>query len=195
MPTIDRPDGFPPTPVSLLARLQKADDAAAWSRFVHLYTPLIYSWAKRAGLQESDAADLVQDVFLRLVRKLPDFRYDPGRSFRGWLKTMTMRLWHDRWGRRPSPGPVGTALPEPAAPDELTNLIEREYRDRLVQLALQLMRADFQPAAWQAFWRTVVDDMPAEAVGRELGLSAGAVYAAKFRVQNRLREEMKGLIE
>jgi RNA polymerase sigma-70 factor (ECF subfamily) len=75
------------TPVSPLDRLRQPGEADAWTRFVHLYTPLLFQWASRAGLREHDAADLVQDVLTLLVQKLPEFTYDPAKSFRGWLRT------------------------------------------------------------------------------------------------------------
>jgi RNA polymerase sigma-70 factor (ECF subfamily) len=181
--------------MSLLARLRQPKDDAAWTRFVHLYTPLLYSWATRTGLQDSDAADLVQEVFAHLLRKLPEFQYDPALRFRAWLRTVTMNLWRDRHRRRRAPEPAGDALPEPVAPDSLAALIDREYRDRLVQRAMQLMQADFQPATWQACWQVVVDGRSADDVGQALGLSVGAVYAAKFRVLTRLRQELEGLME
>ena len=50
------------TPITLLDRLRHSPDEAAWRKLVHLYTPLLFSWARRAGMPEHDAADLVQDV-------------------------------------------------------------------------------------------------------------------------------------
>ncbi len=194
MSSPDHAVGPPSTPVSLLARLRQPGDAVAWARFVHLYTPLLYAWLLRTGLQEADTADLVQDVFLHLVHKLPAFQYDPTLSFRGWLRTVTMNLWRERHKRRPAPAPAGAALPELAAPDALAALIDGEYRERVVQRALQLMQADFQPATWQACWQVVVEGCPAEEVARRLGVRVGAVYAAKFRVLNRLRQELEGLM-
>jgi RNA polymerase sigma-70 factor (ECF subfamily) len=62
------------TPASLLERLRQPFEPEAWARFVALCTPLIYSWARHLGLQEQDAADLVQDVFVTLLQVLPTFR-------------------------------------------------------------------------------------------------------------------------
>jgi RNA polymerase sigma-70 factor, ECF subfamily len=73
------------TPSSLLERLRHSFDPDAWARFVALYTPLIYSWGRRVGLQDQDAADLVQDAFATLVEVLPTFAYDRHKSFRRWL--------------------------------------------------------------------------------------------------------------
>ena len=77
------------TSVSLLRRLREPDHDAAWQRFVDLYAPLIFHWAKNRGLNPTDAADLVQEVLVTLVAKLPEFEYDPTKRFRGWLRTVT----------------------------------------------------------------------------------------------------------
>ena len=78
------------TPLSLLERLRHPADQDAWSRFVRLYTPLMCHWTRCVGMQDSDAADLMQDVFTLLVAKLPDFRHDGTNSFRSWLRTVTL---------------------------------------------------------------------------------------------------------
>ncbi len=75
------------TSVSLLQRLRQPAESEAWQRFVGLYTPLLFAWVRRLGLDENDAADIVQDIFVVLLRKLPEFRYDQNQSFRAWLHT------------------------------------------------------------------------------------------------------------
>jgi RNA polymerase sigma-70 factor (ECF subfamily) len=174
---------------SLLERLRRpAPDA--WIRFVQLYTPLMHRWASRLGLQDADAADLVQDVFGILVQKLPTFTYDPGRSFRGWLRTVLIHRWH-HWPRR-------AALPliaDPTISDPADEMLEDEYRSYLVDRALKIMQSDFEPATWKACWECVVNGRPAADVSAELGLSVAAVYIARSRVLRRLRDELRGLIE
>jgi RNA polymerase sigma-70 factor (ECF subfamily) len=185
------------TPASLLERVCKSWDQDAWSRFVQLYSPLIFEWARRCGLQPADSADLTQEVFTTLVQKLPEFTYDSHKSFRAWLRTVTLNHWRDRHRRtatRPLPG-NGRPLDQLEAPDELAALTDEEYRQYLVSRALQIMRADFAPATWQAFWQHGVLDHPASEVARELGVTVAAVYCGKLRVLNRLRQELHGLLD
>jgi RNA polymerase sigma-70 factor (ECF subfamily) len=185
------------TPSSLLERLRQPFEPEAWARFVALYTPLIYSWGRRVGLQDQDAADLVQDVFVTLLRVLPTFAYDRRQSFRKWLRTVTINQWRKR-GRRREPRTVqtGEGQPEPvAAGDDLEACWEAEYQQHLVGQGLALMRTDFAEATWKACWEVTAAGRPAAEVAAELGLSVGAVYAAKFRVLNRLRRELEGLLE
>ena len=181
------------TPISLLDRVRERQDADAWSRFVDLYTPILFGWARRIGLQEADAADLVQDVFSIVVLKLGEFRYDPNRSFRAWLKTVALNRIRER--RRQ----VGAAqlAPEhdPAESAASNEFWESEFRRDVVNRAIQIMRRDFEPTTWKACWAVVVEGRSAGEVARELGIRVGAVYAARFRVLSRLRQELAGMLD
>jgi RNA polymerase sigma-70 factor (ECF subfamily) len=167
----------------------------AWGRFVQLYTPLLYYWARRAGLPSEEAADLVQEVLLVLLRKLPEFTYDPQQSFRGWLRTITLNKWRERC-RRHTAAPRAeneAALSDLAAPGEGDAFEETEYRQWLVRRALRIMESEFEPTTWKACWEFVVSGRPAAEVAAELEVSVDVVYGAKSRVLRRLRQELAGL--
>jgi len=184
------------TSVSLLERLRKRDEQEAWERFVQLYSPLLSHWARRLGLDGQDADDLVQDVFIVLVQKLPEFRYDASQHFRGWLWTVIHNKWRER-GRRPAP-PTPTpleALDGATEPDVADVVSEAEYQAYLLKRALELGRGEFQETTWRAFWECVVADRSTAEVALELGLSENAVYLAKGRVLRRLRQELAGLLD
>jgi RNA polymerase sigma-70 factor (ECF subfamily) len=180
------------TSISLLERLKEPAAQESWSRFVNLYTPLLFYWARRLGLQETDAADLVQDVFALLVRKLPHFNYERDRSFRGWLRTVLYNQWRKKRPAQPATdtGLSGVADPEPAA-----DIGEAEFQQQLTVRALQLMQEEFQPSTWRACWETVVSGRPAADVAQELGISVNAVYLARSRVLRRLRQELEGMLD
>jgi RNA polymerase sigma-70 factor (ECF subfamily) len=183
------------TPASLLQRLRRPGEAAAWARFVALYTPLLFGWARRLGLQEADAADLVQDVLALLFRKLPEFEYDPGRSFRGWLQVVLRNKWRER-GRKPFPATAGgAALARVPDADGFAELEEAEYQRGLVRQALEALRGEFPALTWRVFHEYAVAGRPAEEVAAELGVRPGTVYAAKSRVLARLRRELAGLLD
>lgn len=177
------------TSATLLGQL-RGPDRAAWERFVALYTPLLFDWARHLGLQPSDAADLVQDVMATLVRRLPWFEYDRERSFRAWLKAVTVNQW--KRNRQRLPVTVGGDEPAASGPDPFE---EAEYARYLVRHGLDRVRHEFCDTVWRAFARHVLDDVPAAAVAAELGVKLGTVYAAKSRVFQRLREELAGLID
>ncbi len=185
------------TPATLLERVRNPANQEAWERFVQLYTPLLYSWAGQTGLRDQDATDLVQEVFVLLLQKLREFRYDRDGSFRGWLRTVLRNKWHEL-NRRRVPAPVDTRgellgeLPDRA---ECADLDEAEYRACLVQRALELVQGDFAPATWQAWQQFAIAGKPAAEVAHELNMTPHAVYLAKARVLRRLRQEVAGFLD
>jgi RNA polymerase sigma-70 factor (ECF subfamily) len=185
------------TSSSLLLRLRQPGDQAAWRRFTDLYTPLLFYWACRMGLPARDAADLVQDVFVILVQQMPRFEYDPGKSFRAWLRTVAENRWRDALRRRAAvPTNAGEGpLADAAVPDGAAALWEGEYRQFLLGRATQIMRSDFEEKTWKACWALVVEGKSGAAVAAELGMTTEAVFAAKSRVLRRLRQELAGLLD
>lgn len=182
------------TSSTLLHRLRQPQrEAAAWDRFVELYTPLLLAWARRLGLQEPDAADLVQDLFACLVEQLPRFEYDPKKSFRAWLKTLLLNRWRNLARRRQAR--TGADLADLPAPDADPDAEEREYRQHLVSRAAKLIEHEFPAASWRAFWQTAVVGRPVAEVAAELGVTANTVYLARSRVLRRLREELHGFLD
>ena len=113
----------PPTRQTLLLKLRDPEDASAWEEFTDLYTPLIYYWARKTGLQTQDAADLVQEVLTLVFQKLPEFEYDPTKSFRSWLRTVTMNKFR-QWCRKKSLGAIDVSQSAWANVSERSSLAE-----------------------------------------------------------------------
>src|SRR5262245_11952147 len=180
------------TSTSLLENVRQPSATIAWQRFVQLYTPLMHHWARRRlGLHDTD--DLVQEVFSVLVQRLPEFQYEPGKSFRAWLWTVMRNKWLELRRRKAAHQADDEALANVA--DQTEAFWEAYYRHHVVRRALELMQADFQPATWKACWEVVACDRPAAEVASELGLTIGAVHAARFRVLTRLRQDLQGLLD
>ena len=193
----------PLTRVTLLTRIRDGRDAEAWREFVQLYGPVVYRFARNRGLQDADAADLMQDVMRSVSSAIGRLDYDRSQgTFRGWLYTVTRnKIYNFLSAGRLRPKGTGdtdaherldaTPAREEDGPDEEW---EREYQRRLTDRAMDRVKGEFQPATWQAFWQTAVDGKPAAEVGRGLGMSSGAVYVAKSRVLARLREEVQQMM-
>lgn len=183
------------TSASLLQRLRAPKGPQDWTRFVQLYTPLLFHWMQKWGLQPQDAADLVQEVFVTLLQKLPEFRYERQRGFRNWLRTVALNKWRGWCRRRKMPVTPDGSLGDLPAPEESDELAAAEYRQHLVGRALSLMQTEFPEKMWKACWEHVVVGRPATDVAAELGISQGTVYVAKSRVLFRLRQELAGLLD
>jgi len=188
------------TSANLLKRLREPQAESAWQRFVELYAPLIFYWARQKGLNADDASDLLQDVLTTLLTRLPEFQHDPDRRFRGWLRTITVNRVTDMH-RRNAIRSLQTELDSTAVLNLLTQadsndrFIESEYRAVVINGALDLLRSEFQPVTWQACWLQIVEGQPASAVASQLNIPLNSVYLAKSRVLARLRQELEGLMD
>jgi RNA polymerase sigma-70 factor (ECF subfamily) len=180
------------TPASLLLRLRQPEETTAWGRFVELYTPLLFHWARQLGQQDSDCADLVQDVFLILWRKLPEFEYDSGRSFHAWLKTVFLNRYRTRQRQR---GPLPVELDAELLANSGSRIADGEDVRYLIRQAYRLIECEFSPLHQQAFRAYVLEERAPDAVARELGISPGTVYGIKSKILSRLRQELQQLFD
>lgn len=187
------------TSQTLLERVQR-HDPIAWRRFANLYTPLVFRWCTTNGLQVHDAADVVQEVFQAVFQGIARFQHHAaGQSLRGWLWTVTRNKVCDHFRRRrDEPAGVGGTVSYidgvAEFPESDTEPAERVATE-LAHRALALIQTDFEPGTWQAFWCVTVDGLSVKETAERLGLSPAAVYKAKSRVLNRLRQELDGLLD
>jgi RNA polymerase sigma-70 factor, ECF subfamily len=185
------------TPATLLEQVRQPGNHAAWERFVRLYTPLLLGFARRQGLQDADAADLVQDIFIALVRAMPEFRYDANGSFRGWLGAFAWNRFRERIRRR-VPQPAGDAHPaweQLTANSPADAFDEAEYRSTLLSRGLALTRPEFSPAVWALFEATVLHGSPPAEAANRFGVTLNSIYLARSRVLRRLKEVLAGLLD
>ena len=187
------------TSATLIARIQR-HEPDAWQKLADVYTPLVYAWARRGGLNDADAADAVQEVFRSVYSHAAEFDGEKQQSsFRAWIWTITRNQVRLHYRKR---GPTAQAQGGTDAArqineypdwidDEEEPVTSSESRS-LLQRTLAAVRGDFDDTTWQAFWRLAVENHTAADISAELGLSPGAVRQAKYRVLCRLRLEMGG---
>ena len=187
---------LPQTRQSLLIRLQDSASDSAWSEFVEVYEQAIYAYARRRGLQDADAWDVTQGVLAAVEKKISDWQLGSERgSFRGWLFRVARNIAVDKISaqskRAVASGDtrVAKVLAEHAdESQQQSNLFWYDYRRKLLHWAANRVKPDFKEKSWQAFWLTAVEGQKADAVASQLGMSAGSVYAAKFRIVKRIRQ-------
>ena len=192
------------TSTTLLQRLKDENDTDAWNDFVNRYSPKVFEWCRKNSLQDSDAADVTQQVLLKLVTTMRSFDYDSRRgSFRGWLKTVTANAVKDlarQWQRRNvrAAGDTVTAeqlssLADPRALSELSDRIESQYREELLREVEARIRARVKSATWTAWQLTAVEQVSAAEAAKRAGMSVSEVYVAKSRVNKMMRQEVQKL--
>ena len=191
----------PTTRPSLLLRIRRKDDHAAWAEFVEIYAPLIHGYCRRRGLQEADAANLTQDILSKVMNHADRFEYDTARGrFRGWLLTLTRNRLNDHFSglkrQTRGSGDTGVRAILEQVPDQDEQDDEQwdtDYQHRLFHWVAEKIRDEFQDATWRAFWNTAVKGQAAKQVAENLSMSVGAVYIAKSRVLARLKIRVRAV--
>ena len=189
-----------PTSPTLLGRLGRVPaDQAAWGEFAERYGRKIYGWCRHWHLQEADAEDVTQQVLLKLARTLRTFSYDPARSFRAWLKTVTHHAWRDFVEARnwPGAGSGDTAVLEQLqtvqARDALVEELDEEFARDLLEEAMARVRLRVQPHTWQAFHLLAVEGRSGAEAAERLNMKVATVFVARSKVQKMLQEEVRKL--
>ena len=197
-------DEILPTRASLLVRLKDWQDDRSWTEFFDTYWPLIYGVASKAGLSNSEAQDVVQEVFVSVSKNIGDFDYDPLRgSFKGWLLKLTRwRILGQFRKRKPEETiAVGhsyeseqktTLMQRLADPNALVQdeLWEKEWQRTLLEKGLENLKRKLDPLRYQVFDCCVHKEWPAQKISEAFNVSVDQVYQIKHRVTEALREEV-----
>jgi RNA polymerase sigma factor (sigma-70 family) len=174
---------------SLLSRLRDREDRDSWQTFFDLYWRLLYNVARRAGLDDPDAQDAVQDTVIAVAKEMPQFRYDPERgSFKQWLLSIVRRRVADHLRRRYRQLARAEAIEaedDPIAPDNadvIDEAWEQEWKRSVLDSAITLVRNQANPKHFQVFDYCVLKEWPASKVAETLGMNIAQVYLAKHRI-------------
>lgn len=191
----------PQTRATLLLRLRDRGDGDAWSEFLRDYGPMIYRFVRSRGLQDADAADLVQDVMRSVGMAIDRLEYQKQKGgFRAWLFTITRNKLSTFFEKRKRLGTIGNdthqfeMLGQASSDNELDAQWELEHQRQLASRAIETLQPTIEPKTWAAFELTAIKGLSAEETGAEIGMSKGAVYVARSRVTAKLRTEIERLL-
>jgi RNA polymerase sigma factor (sigma-70 family) len=190
---------------SLVERLADWGDRKRWQEFFDTYWKLIYSAARKSGLTDAEAQEVVQETVITVAKKIDKLNYDPAiGSFKGWLLQITRWRIADQFRKRE---PEGEKCPH-SQDDSLTATIERvpdsrivdldavweaEWQDNLLEAAIARVKKKIDPKQFQVFDCYARKEWPAQKVARRLRVSIGQVYLARHRVAALLKKEIKAL--
>ena len=197
-------ESWPSTHLSLLLSVKDPQETDAWSEFVARYRAPIVRFCRGVfHVQEATAEDVAQGILIRLIKEMQRFEYQPDKSFRGWLKTVTKNSVLDYYRKERRRIDVGTGdsnlqellqnLAETDSAEHLAEALSDELQRDLFQVAERLVRARVDDQTWRAY-RGRVDGKPAREVSSELSMKVAAVHKAKSRVLQMIREEIAMLL-
>ena len=195
------------TRASLLERLRDWDDQAGWREFFERYWRLVYNVARKAGLADAEAQDIVQETLLSVAKKMPGFQYDPALgSFKGWLLLIVRSRIVDHRRRRAVRPPLDatpgteedrdTAFIErlPASGgDDMDRVWQEEWERSILDSALERVKATVAARQYLVFQMTTAQGLSASTVARSLGINVAQVYLARHRVARAVKAEVEKL--
>ena len=193
---------FIPTRYTLLSRLQNWEDNDSWKDFFDTYWRLIYSVARKSGLTEVEAQEVVQETVISVAKHIHKFRRDHKLgSFKGWLCNITRWRIADQVRKRTHAVPVadGSDPSDPAHVESLPELPEQnpdlrweeEWHANLLQAAIDRVKLRVREEQYQIFDLQVLRHWPVSRITSTLGVSAARVYLAKHRVAALIKKEVR----
>jgi len=202
-------DEFIPTRASLLSRLKNWDNQESWRDFFNTYGKLIFSVAIKRGLNEQEAEEVVQETIISVAKTMSGFKYNPAKcSFKGWLRHLTDKRIADQFRKRKKgiesldanvSSTADTdfitfasrvADPNTETPDALW---EQEWRQSLLEAAIENVKAQVNPKQFRIFHRCMVENQSAGEVAKTFEVNIAQVYLAKHRVSALVKKEVKSL--
>jgi len=190
---------------SLVDRLANWDDQRRWQEFFDTYWKLIYSAARKSGLADAEAQEVVQETVITVAKNIDRLKYDPAiGSFKGWLLQITRWRISDQFRKREPEGVKRPNLQDDSCtatidrvPDsrivDLDAVWETGWKENLLEAAIARVKRKIDPKQFQIFDCYVRKEWPAQKVAERLRVSVGQVYLARHRVAALLKKEIKTL--
>ena len=180
---------------TLMTRIQEDPaDSSAWAEFVGIYQPMIRDWCVRWGSQPADAEDVAQQVLLKLLSAMKNYRRQAGSAFRCWLKTVTHNAWLDfvtsRRNSAQYPGSLNLIADSNDALADLETEMQRAFENELLALAMRRVEARVKPSTWEAFRLTAIENLQGVEAAARLNMEVSNVFVHKHRVMKLLEAEV-----
>lgn len=187
MPTSDTP-----TRVSIIEGV-RGRGPDRWVEFYAIYKPMLIGYFRKQGLSDGDAQDLVQDVFLKLCKRI--HTYDRKRTrFRTWLFTVARNTLIDQARRHQTQrqavdGWVTRVLEEASDDEDVQRAeFERSHHAQILQYAFEKVRRRSSERVWKCFEMSVIQAKPGAEVAAALEVSANVVYVNSWRVLQNVKD-------
>jgi RNA polymerase sigma-70 factor (ECF subfamily) len=139
------------TSLTWLDRLINTPDASDWQKLSIVYEPLLRNWIRKAGVPDSDSDDVVQEVLMVVVRRIPDFEHRFRGAFRGWLRSILstqLKRYFRTHARRPALLELDSLI-DSSSPESVQ--FDREHNELIAERAMQRIQHEFAPRTWDAF--------------------------------------------
>jgi RNA polymerase sigma-70 factor (ECF subfamily) len=183
-----------PTKATLIGRLKNWKDQSSWQEFFDIYWKLIYGVARKAGLSDAEAQDVLQATVAAVSEQMPTFKYNPllG-SFKSWLLNITRLQIITRSLKRRSSGSQHEAVMESETSESVARVWDTEWRNNMTQAAVTNVRRRLDPKKYQIYDFCVNKKWSPEKVAPVFGVSVEEAREAVDSIAKMIEAELKRL--
>jgi RNA polymerase sigma-70 factor, ECF subfamily len=164
----------------------KQGDPQAFRHLFETYKDLVYSFALRFSGDPSRAADITQDIFVKLYSRIQEFRGDS--RFETWLYRVVSNACIDEQRRRKRFLPWLTSL------DQTLLHPAFQERDAVREQAAETVRkaiSKLKPVLRVPVLLRYTEDLSYEEIGEVLGIAAGTVASRLNRAHKLLGDKLQ----
>jgi RNA polymerase sigma-70 factor, ECF subfamily len=168
-------------------------DPERWHEFDAIYRPILLGFLRKQGLKDSEAADVVQDTFVKLLSKIQTYDRTVC-SFRTWLFRVTYNTLVDHARRQAAYQKAvhGWAANMLRATSSDSMIMEEQWlkhhQQKILAHALKQVRQQVSSRAWTCFQARLLQNRPADEIAAELLIDRNVVYVSSSRVMKRVRD-------
>jgi RNA polymerase sigma-70 factor (ECF subfamily) len=199
-------DDLEATRTTLIDRLKNWQDQRSWQDFFDTYWKLIYGVARKSGLTDTEAQEVVQETMISVAKHMPSFQYNRATgSFRAWLLKMTRWRITDQLRKRARSAAmasfsgettIGTSTIDKIVDPtglSLKAIWDAEWESNLMTAAITKVKRQIDPQKYQIFDFYVNKAWAPEQVAATFGVPVGQVYLAKHRITELIKKEIERL--
>jgi RNA polymerase sigma factor (sigma-70 family) len=194
---------------SLIERLNNWEDQKTWNEFYQTYWRLIYSVATKSGLTREEAFDVVQETTIAIAKQVQTGQFKSGQgSFKAWLMQMARwRILDVFRSRKRKPSMSDLKFFEEDSDEgeyrlnqfaleqesQLEQLWDKEWRDNLLNAALERVKAKVSPKQFQIFDCYLLKGWSIHKTAETLGVKITYIYLTKHRIGIMVKKELDEL--
>lgn len=170
-------------------------DVDAWTDFLAIYAPQIDRWCRLRGLQEADVQDVTQNILMTMAKQFGRFEYDPTRSFRGWLRTVTENAVRDyvkSCKTKPLVGDSAVLDSVESRQSLLEHLAESFDLEILAEARIRVQQK-VDGKHWEVFELATDQQVSGADIASRLDISIANVFQIKSRIQRMIRDQIQQL--
>lgn len=185
------------TRMTLFDKIRSTNSEAAWAEYVSYYKGYIYALLHGMDISPNDCDDLLQVIFVKCWKYLPQFEYNPERcKFRSWLTIMVRNTVRDHLKSKAHKNKqmetdidlLNDSL-QSESTDSLAKADEKEWRIYVAELAWKTVSKEFKNTVIEAFVRRANGEKIAS-IAEDLNIAPSSVSTYETRVKRAISKEI-----